>query len=390
MRSLAWALFIFTSLAATSGREPSERVVNVSTAAELVSALETPLDDVTVHLAAGRYLLPGFKQRLELGPCNGYVTHDPTAIGLMVSGRRVRLVGSGADATVIASDAYFRICFRDCADCEIEHVTITGNDVDHTAAALLVTQSQVRIANCIISDNATSSSRPASGVWGWKDAVLTIEFNEISHNSSGICLRENTSGLVRNNLIEGFGALDKIGNEAISLLCDAKATVEQNHIRGLTSGIHLADAASLSLKNNIIEDVYYYGVSTGITDPLHKIGRVRIEQNVIYDCGTAAIAVHADGDQKATRNIIVATGRMKPQASAIMAYGANAEAAIKKNTLYDNTVTDPELDRDVSREAFWRARRPWTRTYRNTAVGVDGRHKFYESAFLTRYGRWAD
>jgi hypothetical protein len=48
------------------------------------------------------------------------------------------------------------------------------------------------------------------------------------------------------------------------------------------------------------------------------------------------------------------------------------------------------LNRDVPREIFWRARRPWTRTYRNTPVGVDGRHKFYESAFLTRYGRWAD
>jgi hypothetical protein len=402
MRSLFWVLLVGATLAATSERHSSQRVINVANADELIRALRGPLEDVTIQIAPGRYVLPGMNERFGLGPCNGYVTNESVLVGLMVSGRRVRLAGSGVETTLIVSDAYFRICFMDCADCEIEHVAITGQNVDRTMAGIIATGSQVRIANCVLKDNATSSSRPASGVVGWKDADLTIEFNEISRNFFGIGLRENTHAVIRNNLIEGFGKSDRIGNEAINLMCDATATLEQNHLRGLTGGIYLGDTSSLILKENIIEDVYYAGISMAgayftspwpdknIPDPGGKLGRVRIEKNVIYSCGNAGIAVRANGDQTAIRNIIVATGGIKAPPSAIIAYGADAEAAVRKNTLYDNTVTDPKLDRDVSREAFWRARRPWTRTYRNTPVGVDGRHKFYESAFLTRYGRWAD
>src|SRR5262245_16275345 len=120
MRTIAWALLIGAVLAGTSGREPSSRVINVATADELISALQAPLEDVTVQLAPGRYFLPGMKERLGLGPCASYVTNDETPIGLMVTGRRVRLVGSGVEATVIVSDAYHRVCFRNCEDCEIE------------------------------------------------------------------------------------------------------------------------------------------------------------------------------------------------------------------------------------------------------------------------------
>ncbi len=397
-------------------------MINVTTVDELVNILRTPLEDVTIQIAPGRYVLPGREEHPGLGPCNSYVTNDAVHVGVVVSGRRVRLIGSGVEATVLVSDAYFRVWFKDCADCELEHVAITGNDVNRsvsgeliagsTMAAVLITGSRVRIANCVMKEDSASGlegagevvrgTRPANGVVGWKDAELIIEFNEFSRNFSAIVLRENTHAVIRNNLIEGSGASDKIGNEALSLMCDATAIVERNHFRGLTGGMHLGDTSSLILNENIIEDVYYAGVSMAgayqtspwsdknIPDPGGKLGRVRIERNVIYNCGNAGIAVRANGDQTATRNIIVATGSIKPPASTIIAYGADAEAAARKNTLYDNTVTDPKLGRDISREAFWRARRPWTRTYRNTPVGVDGRHKFYESAFLTRYGRWAD
>ena len=188
MRSLAWALFIGVCLAATSGRQPSPRVINVSNADELIGALQTPLENVTIQMGPGRYVLPGTNERLGLGLCDSYVTNDLTSVGLMVSGRRVRLVGSGVEATVLFSDAYHRVCFRDCEDCEIEHVKITGQAVDRTMAGIIAIGSKVRIANCVIEDNSTSGlensgefvkgTRPANGVVGWKAADLTIEFNE--------------------------------------------------------------------------------------------------------------------------------------------------------------------------------------------------------------------
>src|SRR4051812_42247797 len=100
MRSLAWALLIGAALVATSGRQPSQRVINVTNADELIRALGTPLEDVTIEMAPGRYVLPGRNEVLGLGPCNpaGYVSNDRVSVGVIVSGRRVRLVGSGVEA----------------------------------------------------------------------------------------------------------------------------------------------------------------------------------------------------------------------------------------------------------------------------------------------------
>jgi len=211
-----------------------------------------------------------------------------------------------------------------------------------------------------------------------------IEFNEIVGNAWGIVLYDHSRSFISNNRVEGTGAM-RAGGSAVLVTCKAEATVERNHFRAFTNGIEIS-GASVACKNNIIEDVYGDGVAANS----QGLGRVSIEQNVIYRCGAAGMTVRADGDQKASRNIIAETGRVSPRASTIHVLGARADAAIRKNTLYDNTVLDPALDRDVPREIFWRARKKWTRTYRNTPVGVDGRHKFYESAFLTRYGRWAD
>ena len=165
-----------------------------------------------------------------------------------------------------------------------------------------------------------------------------------------------------------------------------KASVKSNHVEGFVTGLKAQGHVELSCQANVIENM----LSDGIVAADENIGRVRLEDNVIFRCGRAGVAIRANGDQLATRNIVAECGSVQPRESAVYALGAKSDAAVRKNTLYRNTVTDPKLDRDVSREAFWRARRPWTRTYRNTAVGVDGRHKFYESAFLTRYGRWAD
>src|SRR5438046_7765585 len=104
----------------------------------------------------------------------------------------------------------------------------------------MVIASKARIANCVIRDNgsfqehtdstglSTVRSRPASGLFGWQNADLTIESNEFSRNAEAITLGENTRASIRNNLIEGFGAVDKLFNEGINLMCDADATVERN------------------------------------------------------------------------------------------------------------------------------------------------------------------
>jgi hypothetical protein len=394
MRTSPWALFIGACLAATSGRTPAPRVIEVSTAQELTAALRSPLDHVTIQLAPGSYSLTGTPAPDDALGRRADSAIMPVTAGLVVSGRHVRLTGPVNGEAVIVTDADYKIYFKDCIECELERLIVSGSPADSLQdandTAILATRSSVRIANCSMRDNlphylADDSQAGGDGICGREGADLQIEFNEITCNW-GIVLQDDARAVVTNNLVQGQGPLAKPRGGAMLIMGDASATVERNHFRNFKKGLSIEGRPTIVCRANVIEEV----TGDGITATGYGVGRMRIEENAIYRCGAAGIAVRADGDQKASRNLVVESGRVSPRPSAVWVFGARSDAALRKNTLYDNVVLDDALDRDAPREMFWRARRPWTRTYRNNPVGVDGRHKFYESAFLTRYGRWAD
>jgi len=183
-------------------------------------------------------------------------------------------------------------------------------------------------------------------------SLVTIDSSGITGVWLGIVLYEESDATITNCLIRGrdLGA---------GLVLERKAaTLRRSHLDGFACGVVIQGSADLTCEANIIENMKHDGLN-GLE---HAPGRLRIEKNVFYHCGGAGIAVRADGDQRASGNLVVATGSVKPRQSAIYVIGAKADAAIRKNTLYDNTVLDASLDRDVPREIFWRARRKWTRT----------------------------
>jgi hypothetical protein len=119
-----------------------------------------------------------------------------------------------------------------------------------------------------------------------------------------------------------------------------------------------------------------------------ETSRLIVERNVIYRSRGGIFVAWGGNEQPtgyASSNILVEIGIAGGPPDPPVSVGTAFET--RNNTCFDNK---DDSTKGTSREMFWRARRPWTRTYRNTPVGVDGRHKFYESAFLTRYGRWAD
>lgn len=365
MRSLAWALLVLASVATTSARQPARRVIAVSTDAQLKDALAEPLHDVTVNVAPGRYILDEAS------------SHSVSGEALTVSGRNVRIVGSHNGDVVLTTTSDTGVFFVECSDCEIDGVEVVGG--------IRTRRSSVTVLNCGIEKGlrAETSSVSVSNCriqfMGTYSANVLAEYNEIAR---GVFLNGGERVILRRNLIEA-GDLRAPG---ILVGGTTSVVAERNVIRGFVTGIQLVENASLEASANIIEEIQ----GVGILGTENGLGRVALRENVIYRCGGSGITLRADGDQNATRNLVVETGLADPKESAVLAVGARADAAVRKNTLFDNTVLNNELDRDVSREAFWRARRSWTRTYRNTPVGVDGRHKFYESAFLTRYGRWAN
>src|SRR5688572_9990443 len=128
MRSLAWALLLCLVLLLTSGREPSRRVINVSTAEELIVAVSRPLAYATIRLAPGRYVLPRIDgEALAWRACpDPYPL--PATFGVVIAGHSVRLEGPASGEAIIESDADFRIRLNECSDCVVERVTVTGNN----------------------------------------------------------------------------------------------------------------------------------------------------------------------------------------------------------------------------------------------------------------------
>lgn len=413
MRTIAWALLIGAVFAGTAVVKPDEHVVEASTVGQLVELLRKPLYDTTIRLQSTVYRIP-VTESTERIPGSSTVgnrvltkprnsppdsTNVSIKVGLTVSGRNVRIVGAPDGGSRIVTDAAYKIYFLNCADCELDRVTIM--DVADERArwrhngAVVAANSKLKITNCFIRGDSLPGVHGGpvavegeNGIYARAGAELLIEFNEIRSNAFAIQL-EDAEATIRHNLISG---INPPSERCIGVLVDgymnsgSKALMEANHFLGCMTGIRAQGKADLSCKANIIEQTLTDGLVAGD----QNLGRVRIEDNVFFRCGRSAIYLRAEGDQLATRNIIVESGTIQPRESAVCVQGARADAAVRKNTLYSNAVTDKKLDIDVSREAFWRARRPWTRTYRNTPVGVDGRHKFYESAFLTRYGRWSN
>jgi len=357
----------------------------VSSVGELKAVLGRSTQNVIVDLAPGHYCLDPESTDVEHGSCSDVVDVYAVAVGLTISGSRVRLVGS-ADSVIFTSAADYGVYIKDCVDCSIERITVRAVPRRNTpryelGAGILVQRSTARISNCAI-DNRLATE-PVSGICVRGRSQATISFNEIMHSTSGIALLDDAHATVMNNLIDAHGS--KLPGAGVLITCVADAVIERNLIRGSAFGIRM-NGGSMKCENNVIENV----AQDGILAMTPALGRVVIQENAIFGCGGSGISIRADGDQVVARNLVVETGTQCPRRSAISVDGIRAAAAVRRNTLYDNVVTDPTLDRDVPREIFWRARRPWTRTYRNTPVGVDGRHKFYESAFLTRYGRWAN
>ena len=419
MRVLTWVCLLAAASSVAAGpREPVGRMVEVSTSAELAEVLASPGRDLTVRLLPGTYILsPSASIDSTCGNCEEPDTLIPITVGLVVSGRDVRIVGPERGEAVIFTRAGYGLYVRDCRDCVIERVTITGGERDTSAlatdAAIVAKRSSLTIRNCVIADNVGDPAVVEKhvvgimGICGREGSDLVIEHNEIVRNSwDGVALYRDAGAVIRNNVIDG---IDGAGREAgggrgvaIGVTWNGRAVIERNHLRRYWKGIGVFEDADVEARANIVEEMRTWGISLWDADR----GRPKavIEENVVYDCGACGISVtraapYGSGETpgRVARNIVVHTGQ-NPKYDAPDYYCYQCALAlhavpegfvIRGNAFYDNReAADSLFEQDLPREMFWRKRRGWTRTYRNTEVGVDGRHRFHESAFLTRYGRW--
>lgn len=400
MRVLSLAtIWIVAALGAARepAREPARDPLDVSTGAELEEALSGPRHDAVIRLAPGVYeLMPEAALDSTCASCANPDTLIPITVGLTISGRNLRVAGPRDGTATIITRAGYGLYFKDCIDCEIDRVTITGGERDGlylaTDAAIVATRSSVTIRNCVVRDDRTTdqivTDRALSGICVREGADLTIQNCDITRNGAhGISLYGDAKALISNNLIDKEDAVCSEGpgwecGAGIRVHDAAMASIERNLIKRYGFGVSADHNSDVVASGNIIEEVWF-----GIY--LQGAPHVVIERNAVYDCSACGIAVTAGAIGRITSNFVVHT-RQGPQDDAQPCYQElPSDLSVRGNVYYDNReVGEDPFGKNTTKEMFWRERRSWVRTFRNTGVGVDGRVKFHESAFLTEYPRW--
>jgi len=411
---LVAALFVSSPVMAAASRDRAP-VIRVSDGDELARVLATPLSNVRIELTRAIDLTPVSAIDPTCGNCEDPATPVAITVGVTVSGEGVWIDGAGHE---IRTHAGYGVYFDDCDGCGIENAVITGGERDTaqaaTDAAVVVRDGAVTIRNCGIVDNIGDPDTVRRtivgimGVCGREGADITVENCEIVRNSwDGIALYRGARAVIRNNYIDGVDRArgEDIGGGrgvAVGVTWTGSALVERNWIRRYWKGLGVFVDADVVARGNIVEEMLTWGIS--IWDADRGRPRAVVERNVVYDCGACGISVARrapyDPDEKPgrlTRNLVVHTGQNpKYDASdyychqcALALHAVPDGFSIRGNTFYDNRVAaDSLFSADATREMFWRGRRGWVRTFRNNAVGIDGRLRFHESAFLTRYPRW--
>lgn len=386
---------------------PGAEVPGPAGPSSLQRALEKAGDRATLRLRPGHYVLaPEPYTDPSCGNCEDPEQTVEASVGLRLQGGPIRIVGSSAEETVIHTGAGYGILFDECNDCSLEGVTVTGGarDADERAtdAAVVVRESEVRIANCILQDNIGDPDAVRrvvvgiAGIVGREGSEIDVEGCKILRNSwDGIALYRGASATIRGNVIDGVdratgGTIGGGRGVAIGMTWDSRGTVEGNLVSRYWKGIGVFVDAEATITENIVEDVVTWGIA--FWDAGHGAPVATIHDNVVYRAGACGAALTRREEKPAPGsfrgNALVATGQdarfddpeLYCKQEPLAREAIPASFVIQDNLFHDNRMAGGgPSPRDASRASFLTQVAPLTSR-------LKARPALQTSTFLTDYG----
>jgi hypothetical protein len=377
------AVLVIAAVGARFALKGGYKTVEVSNSQELEAAFARACERVSVVLAPGEYhLVPAAAVDSTCGNCEDASEMVPVTVGLQISGKQVWLLGPDRGEAVIYTHAGYGIYFKDCDDCGIAGVTVTGGERDTaqaaTDAAIVSRRSSVSVFHNQIRDNIGDSTIVATnvvgimGICGREDSFMWIRDNDITRNSwDGIALYRDAEAEIELNLIDGVDKAKgfEVGGGrgvAVGVTWNARAKIKGNVIKRYWKGIGVFVDAQAVVQENIVEEMLTWGIAcwdAGKGKPW-----AFIENNVIYDCGACGVSITREApfeeDQAPggfTGNIVALTGQ-NPRYDAddyhcfqcaLALHAVPDRFAIEENLFYDNRrATDDLFDEDVTEAEF--------------------------------------
>ncbi|MBC8204190.1 right-handed parallel beta-helix repeat-containing protein [bacterium] len=294
-------------------------------------------DGDTLVIKKGKYTaVPDTFIEELCGNCEKHNTPVIAIRGFILEGKRLTIKGSGADKTILQTNAGYGFLFLNSRGTQISGVTITGGrrdpDGNATDAGIVVKYSSVTIRDCRISDNTDfidSVIVGIGGIIGREGSELFIFNNEILNNSwDGIALYRGSIAYIADNIIEkGRGA-------GIGITWDANAIILRNRITYYWKGIGSFGDSRALVKNNIVQDCLEWGIVAAGSSYMDACN------NVVYhngNCGMAAWSEDASG--RFSNNIIVKNGWKEQWVApgvGLQNYGGIENFIISHNNIWGN------------------------------------------------------
>lgn len=352
----------------------------VTTSGELHNVFLKPHDSLVIRLSPGTYhLSPSVVIDSTCGNCADPHTLVRVTVGMTISGQRVRIVGPPDRSAIIYTHAGYGLFFKDCKDCSVENLTITGGARDTNGqaadAAIVVKNSSLAIKNNRIVDNIGDSATVSRnvvgimGIAGREGASISITDNEIIRNSwDGIALYRDARAHIEGNVIDGVDKAtgSRIGGGrgvAIGVTWNGQATIKGNLVKRYWKGIGLFVDADGIVENNIVEDIVTWGISLWDAGKGKPVGK--IAGNIVYGtgaCGASITRGSEEGNPGYFRgNILTGTGQNPKYDSpdyycyqcALALHAVPKNFVIEQNVFYNNRRATSDLhDYDVTREEF--------------------------------------
>ena len=375
--------------------------IKVESAEELMEAITSPPSSGVIRLASGIYeLAPQHILDSTCANCQDPREAVPATAGMILSGKKMHLVGPDDHSAQIITNAGYGIFFRNCQDGLLENLIITGGARDKdpraSSAAVIVRNSNVRIVDNLIRDNIGDSAIVVDnivgvlGIAGREGARMEIINNRITRNSwDGIALYRDADAIIQGNIINGIDrarGFQAGGGRgvAIGVTWNASAEIRDNYITNYWKGIGIFVDGRAVVERNVIEDLLTWGIAywdAGTGRPW-----ARISGNIIYNTGACGANLDAAADTGEgmgyfRNNIIVKTGQNPKYDSpdyygyqcALSVLDTPADFTIAQNLFIENRRAEhtlpnydlaPEIFQDSlsSRTAYYSTLPFWTHT----------------------------
>ncbi len=230
---------------------------------DLQMAIDYTFDQDKIIILSGTYEArpDSFPEDL-CGNCQEHKTYVKATRGFLINDKALEIVGSGADKTILVTNAGYGVLFDHSHGSIISNLTITGGvrdpDGNATDAGVVAKFSTVTIKNVQISGNNHQIKDVVvgiGGIFGRENSELFIFNNVIEKNGwDGIALYRGANAYIADNVIcDGRGA-------GIGITWDATAIVYRNQISGYWKGIGTFGDSRAVVRNNSVYDNLGWGI----------------------------------------------------------------------------------------------------------------------------------